>query len=86
MIEKILYYDIDCRLRNFQDSLKKITHMIDGSIKKIKKESELGQKIKDILSTFKQPPGEPFRTIKTPEGPSFDKSTFSKLDDLQHSI
>ena len=56
MIEKILHYDIDLRIKYLSNSLSKITHVINGDISKIKKESELQAKINDILSSFKQSP------------------------------
>lgn len=83
MIEKIVYYDIELRLKSFYAALKKTTQIVDGNINKIKKESELEAKIKDILSTFKRTPD---INSRVQELSSYEKTMgFSKLDDLQNS-
>jgi len=85
MIEKILYYDIGLRLKDFYDSLLKINQIVNGNIKKIQKESELGAKIKDILSTFKQSPERPLTRLTEKEAPKHQRTqSLSKVDELQN--
>ena len=86
MVEKILYYDIGLRLRGFYDSLLKISQIINANIKKVTKESELGAKIKDILSTFKQSPAERQSIPKEDEfSPSSKDQSFTRVEELQKS-
>jgi len=85
MVEKILYYDIGLRLRGFYDSLLKINQIINTNIKKVSKESELGAKIKDILSTFKQSPAEQ-QTLPKEFSPSEKNQSFSRVDELQKRL
>ena len=89
MIEKILYYDIGLRMKGLYDSLLKINQNLNGNIKKIQKESELGAKIKDILSTFKQSPDRSMISVQEKEVPSSKHKrtqSLSKVDELQNSI
>jgi hypothetical protein len=81
MIEKIVYYDIETRMRSFHESLSKITKILDGNIKKIKKESELEAKIKDIVKAFKQSPNVGHQDI-----PVYDRSAGAKIEELQNSL
>ncbi len=85
MVEKILYYDIGLRLRGFYDSLLKINQIINTNIKSVTKESELGAKIKDILSTFKQSPAERQSIPKEEFSPSSKDQSFTRVDELQKS-
>jgi len=86
MVEKILYYDIGLRLRGFYDSLLKINQIINGNIKKVTKEAELGAKIKDILSTFKQSPAERQSIPKEEFSPSAKDQSFSRVEELQKRL
>jgi len=89
MIEKILYYDIGLRMKGLYDSLLKINQNLNGNIKKIQKESELGAKIKDILSTFKQSPDRSMISVQEKEAPSSKHKrtqSLSKVDELQNRL
>ena len=86
MIEKIVYYDIEARMRSFHESIGKITKILDGNIKKIKKESELEAKIKDIVKAFKQSPSD-YASIGHHDVAAYERPAgFAKIEELQNSL
>jgi len=84
IIEKIVYTDIENRLRGFHESLSRISQIIDGNLIKIKKESELEGKIDDILAPLRV-----FNDIspinKNTEFNGFEATNATPLSDLQKS-
>ena len=80
-----MYYDIESRLESMKDPLGKITNILNGSIKKIMKESELGAKINDILSNFESLSEGP-SSVKNEGTSVYEKPVnITKIDELQSS-